>query len=295
VTLLAALAIGSCCFLLTGRLVGRPVDFAPWPRTHVSSQRARQWLAQAGAAVSPAQFVLGSVGVGVAVFAVTSFVTGAPLVAILPAVVATLVPRTYFSRRRVARLRALQAAWPDGLRELRASIAAGASLSHALTALSETGPPVLREACSRFPTLARMLGPVAALEVIKAEQADPTTDRVIEVLILAQERGGPIVSSILDDLVAATTKDVKLLDEIESQGLEMKINARAVLVLPWLVLVALTLRGGAFRDFYESAAGLVVVGIGAVLSALGAWWIGHLGRAQEEPRVFGAPSVAEIS
>jgi hypothetical protein len=32
----------------------------------------------------------------------------------------------------------------------------------------------------------------------------------------------------------------------------MKINARAVLVLPWLVLVALTIRDGPFRDFYRS-------------------------------------------
>ena len=39
--------------------------------------------------------------------------------------------------------------------------------------------------------------------------------------------------------MAATTKDVKVLDEIEAEGLEMKINARAVLVMPWLVLVAL--------------------------------------------------------
>jgi drug/metabolite transporter (DMT)-like permease len=68
----------------------------------------------------------------------------------------------------------------------------------------------------------------------------------------------------------------------------MKINARAVLVLPWLVLVALTLRAGPFRDFYRSPAGLVVVLAGAALSALGYLWISRLGRAADEPRVFGA-------
>lgn len=63
---------------------------------------------------------------------------------------------------------------------------------------------------------------------------------MIEVLILAQERGGPIVARILDDLVVATTRDVKVLEEVESEGPEMKLNARAVLVMPWLVLVTLT-------------------------------------------------------
>ena len=101
-----------------------------------------------------------------------------------------------------------------------------------------------------------MLGTGPALEIVKEELADPTSDRVLEVLILAHERGGAIVRTILEDLVDATTKDLKLLDELETEGLEMRINARAVVVLPWLVLVALTARPGAFRDFYQSGGGV---------------------------------------
>jgi tight adherence protein B len=238
--------------------------------------------------VSPAQFVGVSLGVGAAVFVLTFFVTGAVLVAVVPALAAAMLPRTYFGRRRAARLRELQAAWPDGLRDVSASIAAGSSLSVAVAALALTGPAALRDAFARFPQLAHMLGPVAALEVVKAELADPTSDRVIEVLILAQERGGSIVASILADLVIATTKDLKVLEEVESEGLEMKLNARAVLVMPWLVLVALTIREGAFREFYRSPPGVAVVVIGGALSAVGAWWIGRLGRAHGEHRVFGS-------
>jgi tight adherence protein B len=286
VTLVAALAVGAFCMLLAGHVVGHPLELRRWKRRPGSGPSTELWLAQAGAAVSPLQFVLGSLGVGAVAFALTYLLTGTPLVACVPAAAAVTLPRAYYGRRRAARLREVQAAWPDGLRDIGASLAAGRSLGHALSALAATGPPPLRAAFSRFPTLARMLGPVAALEVVKAELADPTSDRVIEVLILAQERGGPIVARILDDLVSATTKDVKVLDEIESEGLEMKLNARAVLVMPWFVLVALTIRAGAFRDFYSSPAGLVVVLIGAALCALGAWWIARLGRAHEERRVF---------
>jgi tight adherence protein B len=295
VTHVAALAIGAFCVLLAGHLVGRPVELRSWTPAGARNVSARLWLTQAGLGVSPTQFVLGSLGVGVVAFAITYFVTGTALVALVPAGAAALVPRTYFGRRRVARLRELQAAWPDGLRDIGASLAAGRSLGHALVTLADSGPSPLRDAFARFPTLSRMLGPVAALEVVKAELADPTSDRVIEVLILAQERGGPIVARILDDLVVATTKDVKVLEEVESEGLEMKLNARAVLVMPWLVLVALTIRGGAFRDFYSSPAGLVVVLVGAVLCALGAWWIGRLGRSYEEQRVFGGAHPLEGS
>ena len=86
-------------------------------------------------------------------------------------------------------MREVQAAWPDGLRDLVASIAAGHSLTQAVTNLSVTGPPAMRVAFARFPQLARVLGTGGALQLIEEELADPTSDRVLEVLILAQERG----------------------------------------------------------------------------------------------------------
>jgi tight adherence protein B len=291
----AALAVGAFCALVAGMVAGQPLEFRSWRRTPRRTGSAQLWLTQAGARLTPRQFVTGSIAVGLAAFTATYLLTGAVLVAIVPAVAAAAIPRAYFGRRRATRLRTLQAAWPDGLRDLAASINAGRSLTHALTALAETGPAPLSDAFARFPLLARMLGTVPALEIVESELADPTSDRVIEVLILADERGGPIVRQILEDLVVATTKDVKVLDEVESEGLEMKINARAVAVMPWLVLVALTLRPGPFRAFYQSAAGLVVVLVGAALSAVGSWWISRLGRAHQEQRVFGAGDPSEVA
>ena len=254
-TVAASLAIGAFCALVAGFVVGQPLTFRSWRVPRRRGGSAQLWLVQSGARLTPRQFVGGSLAVGVAVFVATYAITGTGLVAIVPAVAAAAIPRAYFGRRRVERLRRLQAAWPDGLRDLAASIAAGRSLAHALVALAETGPEPLREAFARFPLQARMLGTVPALEVVKSELADPTSDRVIEVLVLAQERGGPIVRQILDDLVVATTKDVKVLDEIDSEGLEMRINARAVMVMPWLVLVALTIRAGRLPRLLPVAGG----------------------------------------
>jgi hypothetical protein len=66
----------------------------------------------------------------------------------------------------------------------------------------------------------------------------------------------------------------------------MRINAAAVVVLPWSVLVLLCVRGGAFRAFYTSPAGFLVVLVGAVMSGAGYLWIRHLGRGHDEPRVL---------
>jgi tight adherence protein B len=287
--LVAALAVGIFTYFLVGYATGHPpqVRFRRRKREPQVSRR-QVWLHQAGVAVTPRQFWAASVGVAAVTFAGITALTGTPLVALVPAGAVAALPRAYFARRRAARLRLVQAAWPDGLRDVLASITAGRSLPQALTTLASSGQLPLQEAFARFPLLSRMLGTVPALEVVKEELADPTSDRVIEVLILAQERGGQIVKDILEDLVVTTTKDLKVLEEIETEGLEMKINARAVLVLPWVVLVALTIRPGPFRVFYQSTAGLVVVLAGGALSAFGYFLISRLARTQYEERVFGS-------
>ncbi len=186
-------------------------------------------------------------------------------------------------------MREVQAAWPDGLRDLAASIAAGHSLTQAVSELARHGPAPLREAFARFPDLARVLGTGPALEIVKEELADPTSDRVIEVLVLAQERGGGIVRQILDDLVQATTGDLKLLDALETEGLEMRINARAVVILPWLVLVALTARPGPFRAFYRTSGGAVTLVVAAGLTMIGVLVLGRLAREPVDQRVLVGP------
>ena len=220
-----------------------------------------------------------------AVLVVTAL-TGSVFVAAVPGGAVALIPRAYFGHRRRDRLREVQLAWPDGLRDLVSSIAAGNSLTQAVTSLAETGPLAMRVAFARFPQLARVLGTGPALELMKEDLADPTSDRVLEVLILAQERGGAIVRDILEDLVDATTRDLKLLDELETEGLEMRINAKAVVVLPWLVLVALTARAGAFRDFYQSGGGVLTLVVAGVLTAIGVAVLGRLGREPIEARIF---------
>ncbi len=281
----AALAVGIACALLAGALMGTLPRFrmraAPGRRARLSV-----WLHEAGVPLSPARFVLGCTGAGLVALLLLTALTGSFLVAMVPAIAVAFLPRAYFARRRRTRLREVQAAWPDGLRDLAASIAAGHSLTQAVTELARHGPPALREAFARFPDLARVLGTAPALEIVKEELADATSDRVIEVLVLAQESGGGIVRQILDDLVQATTRDLKLLDALETEGLEMRINARAVVILPWLVLVALTARPGPFRDFYRSSGGAATLVVAAAFTIIGVMVLGRLGREPVETRVL---------
>ena len=226
-------------------------------------------------------------------FVLLFLITGVATVSLAPAALLAFVPRIYFGRLRERRMTEVQRAWPDGLRDLVASISSGMSLQRAVEQLAVSGPEPLRIAFARFAFLARTVGMVPALEIVKEELADPTSDRVIEVLILAHERGGSIVPAILRDLAAATTRDQWTMEEIQTQQLERKINSRAVFVLPWFVLIAITLQEGPFRDFYRSGAGVFVVAVGAMLSGFGMWMVTRLGEDVPETRVFGGAAKDE--
>lgn len=286
-TLLASLITGLFVYLAVGVVTGSGPRYEITKSNRPSVSEQQTWLIQAGVDLTPRQFWVTSVGAGLISFAVFVLVTGVPLVALMPAIVVALLPRTFFARRRAQRLAEVQQAWPDGIRDLVASISSGMSLPKAVETLSRSGPVALREAFVTYPLLSRTLGVVPALEVIKEELADPTSDRIIEVLILAYERGGAIVPRILHDLGDATTRDLWAIEEIRTEALEQKINARAVFALPWFVLIALTARTGMFRDFYRSGGGTLVIIIGAVMSLVGILIVRRLSRDPDEPRVMG--------
>jgi tight adherence protein B len=240
-----------------------------------------------GLDVSSVQFWLTVIGAGALTFFVLFALTGLIAVSLVPAVVVATLPKTYFARKRAQRLARVQEAWPDGLRDILSSVRSGSSLPSAIENLATFGPEPLREAFQGFDLYSRSLGVVPALEMVRDDLADPTADRVIEVLILAYERGGSVVPAIIDDLAEATTRDMWTMEQIRTEVLEQKINSRVVFVLPWIVLIAMTARSGAFRDFYSSPPGLLVVVAGGVMSLIGIWIASRLGVQPVEPRVFG--------
>ncbi|HEX6301466.1 MAG TPA: type II secretion system F family protein [Acidimicrobiia bacterium] len=268
-----ATAMGLICYLLVTR-----------PRRPT---RRRTTTTAPGLDVTPVQFWGTVIAAAAITYLIVYALTGLIAVSLVPAVVVATLPKAHFARKRGQRLAAVQESWPDGLRDLLSSVRSGASLPTAVENLAMFGPEPLREAFQGFDIYSRSLGVVPALEVVKDDLADPTSDRVIEVLILAYERGGAVVPEILEDLAEATTRDLWTMEQVRTDALEQKINSRVVFVLPWIVLVAMTARSGAFREFYSSPAGLVVVGIGGVMSLLGVAIASRLGAQPSEPRVFG--------
>ncbi len=281
--LLAGLATGITVALIVAQTMGAPLVVLP-PRTRRPRSGLLAFLEQEG--LSPVRFWVSSSLAALATFAVVAALTGSPLVAVVPAGIVGALPANYYRSLDRRRSQERRQAWPDALRSLVAALNAGQSPHEALVELSRSGPVPLRPVFARYDTLAQIVSESEALDTLGRRLADPLSDRIFEVLAIAVQKGSRIALDILRDVADATTADLQLAEKIDTAQREQRLNARAVFVLPFLALVLLCSRPGAFRDYYASAEGIPVLLIGTAMSTVGMLIVQRLGRLPAEPRVL---------
>lgn len=243
-------------------------------------------LRQAGVSTSPTRYrvtVFASmVAVGLVVFAVTGNI---PLT-LLGAVTVGSVPRGFYRRRRERLLAERIAAWPEAIRDVLTHLAVDQTLHRALVELGRSGPEPLRAAWRSYTVNAAVLDVPAALAQVRVEFADPVSDRVLEALEAAHDRGSTVVTEVLRSLAEHVTRDVQLREQIITGQAETRSQGVVAMVMPFVVLAFLVSSSAEFAAFYATPGGWIVIGLGAVM-ALGGWkMIATLGRVPVEPRVL---------
>ena len=285
-SVLAVLSVGACVWTLARLVAGQAAlprrrgarrvrDEARKGRLGFAKRGAGRvpfqiWLSQAGAAVTPRQFVAVSAGLALAVFALLFAISKTAVVAALPAVGAGAAPYAYWSSQRRKGAIARSAAWPDALRYLVGVLGAGlATLHDALEELSRSGPLALRPAMARYARLSGRVGDRAALEAVRSELADPISDPVLLAFAGAIEEGTGTVLRVLSDLGAQITADLQLADKVRTLQTQARAATWGCFALPYVVLFVLCTTNGAYRGYFSRPAGLVVVLLGAVMSLAG--------------------------
>jgi tight adherence protein B len=125
---------------------------APAPRTGPTwHDRLHDLLAQAGIeGVSPRQLVAASSALALVAFVLVLGTSRVPVIALLFAVFAGLLPLLLVVRRRTQRTAELREVWPEAVDNLASAVRAGLSLPEALTQLGVRGPEQLRSPFRRF-------------------------------------------------------------------------------------------------------------------------------------------------
>ncbi|MDT4918414.1 MAG: tight adherence protein [Pseudonocardiales bacterium] len=270
-------------------LIWRSGPRAPAPRSGRRgwTRRRRELLKQAGVdGVGPAQLagaqvmcaLLGSVLVG----ALTRTVVVAVFFAGFGAALPTLLLRRV-RRRRQTLLREL---WPEAIDHLASAVRAGMSLPEGLSALAVRGPAELRPPFGRFAAAYRASGRFGnCLDALKDDLADPVGDRVCETMRVAREVGGTDLGTVLRTLADLLRADARTRAELEARQGWVVNAARLAVAAPWLVLLLLGSQSQTL-DAYDSAAGTLLLSVGAAVCVVAYRLMLHIGRLPEERRVL---------
>ncbi len=255
------------------------------PRRAVRA-RVQVWLNRAGLGLTVERFALASGLLAAASGLAVWVATAAPGLALVAGMIAAGGPAAVHDRRARSWTRAGVEAWPDALRDLATNLRAPMSLHDALIELTICGPERLRPVFGRYQAVSATLDPAAALEMIREDLADPVSDRIIEILLVALEQGSAVVVDILLDLAESTGADLRLLTDLETAQLETRVEARVAAVLPFAVLGLLIGRSPEYRAFYATGFGTMVIVAGGALVLVGLRIIARLGGTMAEERVL---------
>jgi tight adherence protein B len=199
---------------------------------------------------------------------------------------ATVVPLAAV-RHRARRRRLDDAAqWPDVVDTLASAVRAGSSLPEAVCGLALRGPRSLRPAFARFAAAHRSSGAFdAELRRLQDELADPVFDRLAATLRMTRQVGGSDLGTTLRTLSGYLREDQRTRGELLARQSWTVSAARLAVAAPWIVLALLATRPGTLEAF-DTPAGVLVLGLGAAVSAGSYAVMSRLGRLPTARRVL---------
>ena len=236
--------------------------------------------------------VAAAVGVFLAVTLVVGLLTRSVIIAFAVGILAGAIPLIIEARQQARQRTERIEAWPEAIRQLISSLRAPMSVHASLQDLARTGPSALRPAFETYTVLSRRLDSQQALEMVRRDLADPVSDRIIEVLILSLEQGAAVTLEVLDELATSVTEDLRLNETIRTMMLDVRIDAAAIGIIPFALLLATVIGIDEWRSFYSTAGGQILILLALMWSAFGVSTILFVIRVRPEPRILQQEGVA---
>jgi len=180
----------------------------------------------------------------------------------------------------------LISAWPEVIDHLMSGIQSGLSLTESLSGLSTRGPEVLRPAFTQFRANLYGSGDInQAIEELRATFAHHGSDQILEALIISKALGGSELLQILRSLGDFLRQDLALRREIEVKHGWIKNSAHLSAAAPWILLLLLSTQPSTSAA-YSTPSGAIILVMGLVMTAIAYFWMNHLGRLPQTPRIF---------
>jgi tight adherence protein B len=190
-----------------------------------------------------------------------------------------------FAKRKAERFRVAQdKAWPVAIDEIVASLQAGKSITEAVTGLTMRGPSQLKVVFQRLELGLRAGRDFEVLLIEEMLRLDSAiTDQTLTTLLFAKEFGGREVITTLRMLSTFLREESKVREEIDTKFGWVRNSAILGAVAPWLLLTLLSTQRSTV-EAYQSDAGVLILSLGVVLTALAFIWMERVSRIPKPPR-----------
>ena len=257
---------------------------------------AAAWIAVSGWTPSiripklsgPSPWVIpASFGVGITTGLFALGLLAVPAAAVALGLLAAAIPLAVDAGRRRRIREASAEAWPDFLALMSGRISAGATLPDAFIAAAHRAPdPLSTQARGVEESVLFGDGFVPALERLRAELDDPTSDRVLTTLEFAHRAGGHRVGTVVSSLGASISDELRLRRAHTAALTEQRMTAAVALAAPWTLLTLTISTNPQAASAYRTGAGAVVIILGLALTTLGFLAARRSARLSQAPRVM---------
>lgn len=181
-----------------------------------------------------------------------------PALTLTAALTAFALPFLWLSARGKKRISTAKTLWPELAENLVSALRSGVSIPDALASLAPLAAGH-REAFENFQrNYQGGRSFTTALELLKAELADPVADRLLESIRSARELGGAELVEILQGLADAIRAENHLRSELEARQSWLINAARLGAAAPWVVLALLASRPET-AEIYSSELGTLLI------------------------------------
>lgn len=278
-TVLLGIGLGVGLLLVVAGLRGTRVD-----PTRPPSRAARAVAALRSPAVSAR--ILAAAVVGVAVLALTRW----PVAAAGLAALVLLWPRLFgggaAEARQIASLEAL-VVWTESLRD---TIAAHASLEHAIPASAVNAPDLIRAPLVRLVGQIRARVPMdRALLNLAAELNDPSADLVIAALILNVRRRGDRLGEVLTGLASSAREELEMRRKISAGRVQLRRGMQMVVAVTLGIAVFLVVFSRAYIAPYSTVAGQIALAVVVCIFGAAFAWMRKLSAQPPVPPFLTRP------
>lgn len=220
------------------------------------------------------------------VFLVVFIITSSKTIAGAISSLSTAIPFMINKYRAQARVRSKELAWPEAIDSLVSALQSGLSITDSLMGLAERGPLVLRDSFVRI-RLGLQQGEVFE-SVLKREKAalnSAISDQVFETLVLAKDFGGRDSNNALRLLAEFIREDLDVVEEIRTKFGWIRNSAALATAAPWILLILLSSQSSTVTAFSTSA-GIQVLSIGVVMTAVAYLWMERVGTLPQMARAL---------